>query len=205
MPAPPFSLHELKWMTLAFLNLADAYHRPLLTSQRKAFREILMGWEHPTIKNALARLDDEDLEIYTDLIGKLRAIIFPDPVQQIRLQREKPEEVAELHEGNYALQAPPFKGVSVRRLNVKESVERMQLLEQMAEGMGYLARELALVRNRDQEKAARIGRIAKRLRKEARAFVKQVQEAPAPSPERSLDEIMAEMRTMNALMKAEAA
>lgn len=192
-------LDQEEGKTVSLINFAKALGRPLLASERRAFRFVLMGWESAPIKASLRSLRKDELNYYSSLMAQLRELIAPDPVKQLRLTRAKPEAVAQLHGGNFAVKTPPFKGVSIRRLNAHEAKERVELMAKSGEGIAAIARELSLVCNRDRPEAARMMRLGRLMTKLARKFVER---APVPIPaERSVEEIMAEMETLSRLME----
>lgn len=195
------SLDHLKCMTASFLDFADWIGRPLLPSERRAFRFILIGWEAPAIRASLAAMPKGKLGFYSSLIIQLRELIVPDPVKQRRLKRQKPETVSEMNAGNFSVKAPVYTGVSVRRLNANEATERVQLMTKLADGIATLVRELSLVRNRDRPEAARIVKLGKLIAKLARAFAKRPNTIPT---EKSMEELNEEMRLMGELLGRDA-
>lgn len=198
------SLDQLEGTAIAFLDLAESIGRPLLPSERHAFRWILIAFESDGIKKSARSLDEETLAYHSQLIGNVRSVLIPDPVKQTHFRREKPEEVAVLNNGNYSVKAAPFRGVSIRRMNAAEAMERAALLAKMGEGMAALVRELALVRLSDSEEAAQIARAARRLMELAGAFAARCKATPTVIPaEPSISELMDNARKMNALMKPE--
>lgn len=193
-------LDHQEGVTVAFLDFVEALGRPLLESEARAFRFLLIEWEALSIKAALKRIPQAKLAYYTELMGRLREAISPDPINQLRLKREKPPAVAEMNSGNYSLKTPLFKGVSIRRMNAAEATERVSQLAKLAGHVAAISRELALVRNRDRPEAARIGKLSRRIGQLSDAFAERCTAAPAIPAERSLDEIMEEMKTLNTLM-----
>jgi len=193
-------LDYLEGVTVAFLDFVEALGRPPLESEARAFRFLLIEWEAVSIKAALKRIPQAKLAYYTDLMERLREAISPDPVKHLRLRREKPPAVAEMNSGNFSLKAPLFKGVSIRRMNAAEATERVNQLGKLASQAAVISRELALVRNRDRPDAARIGKLSRRIGQLSNAFAERCTAAPAITAERSLDEIMEEMHTLNKLM-----
>lgn len=193
-------LDHLKDVTVAFLAYADSLGRPLLSSERRAHRWLLAAFENAAHRQAFERMDEAALAFHTDLLVELREVLTPDPVEQIRLQRKKPERTAELHEGNFSLRTPPFSGVSVRRLNQAEVKERVTLLGRLAEGITTLVRELSLARQRDGAAAGRIVRKAKHLVKLTGAFGSCCKAQPEIPRTTTFDLLMEEARTMNDLM-----
>lgn len=198
------SLARLQNIGVGLLDWIEEIGRPLLTSERRAFRWVLMEWEAPHIKRAVRRLKGQQLDYCRQVMAGVQQAIQPDPVRQVRLQRAKPEAVAELNDGNFSVNAPPFRGVRVRRLTAAEANERVQLLARLAGGLGVLARELALVRSRDQAEARAIARLGQRLARLGREFVGRCRAAPAIPAERSIDEVMDEMEQLRRLMAPEA-
>ncbi len=195
------TLVELEGMTVAFLDFVEAIGRPLLLSERLAFRFILIGWESRPTRVAFRKsVPKAKLPYYLNLIEQLREVFVPDPVKQIRLKRDKPEVEAELNDGNYSLKTPLFRGVSVPRLTTREMVERMAMMARFGAGSAMLACELSLARNRDQPEAAAMVLLAHQMAKLNRAFVARCKAKPEIPIEPSSGEIVANMRIMGDLM-----
>lgn len=205
-----FTLDHLERITIAFLDFVDTLDRPLLDDERKAFYFVLGKYESAGIKAAIAEMDDGRREYYAGLIVRLVAVLdrehvvtteVPDPVRPVRLHRDKPELVAERNQGNYSLKAPPFHGVSIRRLNGREAAERVTMIYRLADGIGCLAQELALACNRDKVAMRDLVRLARRMNVLATRFADGFKGTPAIPAERSMDEVLADMEAMGKLME----
>jgi hypothetical protein len=199
MPAA-LTLDHLEQITVAVLDLAETLRRPLLKSEQRAIWPLLKFWEHPAIKRALRGKDEEQIDYYRGLLGKLVQAVEPDPVPQVRLQREKPEAVAELHLGNFAVKCAPFQGVTVRRLTTGEVMERVELLEHLAESITIVASELSMVRQRDRPAATKIARLGERISKMALTFSRAVKAAPSIPEKKSEEELQYEAERLRQLV-----
>jgi len=196
-PDPVDVLRQLESTTRTFLDFAKSLERPLLKSERHAWSWILTEWDCRAIRPALVKLlNGRQADVY-ELVAQLMQVISPDPVRQTHLRREKPEVVLELNPGNFSVKTIPFKGVSIRRMTANEATERIALMARMANDIGTIARELTLVRNRDRPEAMRMARLGRLMVKLNREFV--ARSAAIPD-EKSLEEIMQEMRAIGELM-----
>lgn len=197
-------LEQLRITTNAFLELATSLGRPLLTSERRSFQWLLLEWEAPSIRSAFNQMlkDDSRLAYYTGLVARLREIIIPDPVKQIRLQRVRSEHVAQQNNGNHSTHSELFEGVSIKRLSTKDVLERAHLLSRLSGNIQSLANELSMVRKRDKKDAKQIMRTSWRLAKMAWQLVAKVERTPGPTKMPSLEESLERMRVMNGLMEA---
>ena len=180
------------YLVRKFLDFTDCLGRPLTTQERRAWRFLLVEFESKPIKAALARAPASMLGPYTDLIIDLREVLQPDPVRQVRLRRNKPAAVAETHEGNYATRAALLEGVKPRRLSAAEANDKVALMVKLCSAIPVLARELALVRNRDQPEAARMVKLGKLMAKLGTDFAARSNQI---SPEAAADAMMAGMLT----------
>jgi len=164
-------LDQLEDSAAKFIAFAESLGRPLVSVERNAGRPLLVEFEAPAIRGAFGRMKKERLAHYTNLIEDLREFVSPYPVKQApHLERHKSETVAELHKGNFALLAPAFNGVHVRRLSAAEATERVALMVSLCDGIAVLAYELALVRNSDRPEAARMRKLANLMAKRGRLF-----------------------------------
>lgn len=197
-------LEQLRITTNAFLELAASLGRPLLTSERRCWQWLLLEWEAPSIRSAFNQMhkDDTRIRYYTALVARLREVIIPDPVKQIRLQRVRSEHVAEKHTGNYSTISRLFEGTSIRRLNTKEAIERAQLIGRLSSNIATVVHELAMVSNKDWHEARQIVRLSRKLAKLARAFGQRREREPVIAKVPSLAESLEQMKTLNGLMEA---
>lgn len=199
----PDILGYLYRKSLAWLEFFRAQDRPLLKRDRIAWQPLLDEWAAPAVAYALRQLSPDEIEPYHHTFTHLREAIDPDEVSERipALQRSRPSLEAELHDGNFALDTPAFFGVSPKRMTAREANERVEMIVKLCKDVAMLAQELSLVRQKDRPDAARMVKQAKLMVKRGREFVKKCRQRPEIPPERSIEEVLKDMETMNELMK----
>lgn len=164
-----FSLTYLEPVAIAYLDYVETLGRPLLQSERKSGRWILVAFESPIVKRECARMPEEKLRYYSNLMGGIREAILPDPAKRLRFSRNldgtkaKTTRGISKKPGEHSLDLAPFAGVRMGELNAGEIVERIEMLARSCAGIAVLTQDLGANKKARQQ--------GKNLRRMARQVV----------------------------------